>query len=121
MSGWTGPYNYLSSPEQAGKVLDWPLRYEIALGAAKAICYLHNDCIPRIIHGNIKSTNILLDTHMLPYVCDYGLAALQGFAAFEPTSSLSSRSCGYLSPGALAPSMLFVSISYVLSNLQWYL
>ncbi|KAA3486652.1 receptor-like serine/threonine-protein kinase [Gossypium australe] len=46
------------------KILDWPTRYKIALGAARGVAYLHYDCIPRIIHRDIKSSNILLDQNM---------------------------------------------------------
>jgi serine/threonine protein kinase len=42
-------------------VLTWPQRMNIAVGAARGLSYLHNDCRPTIIHRDIKSANILLD------------------------------------------------------------
>lgn len=47
----------------AGKetVMDWPTRLKVGLGSARGLAYLHEDCHPRIIHRDIKSSNILLD------------------------------------------------------------
>uniref|UniRef100_A0A453RGX6 non-specific serine/threonine protein kinase n=1 Tax=Aegilops tauschii subsp. strangulata TaxID=200361 RepID=A0A453RGX6_AEGTS len=42
-------------------VMDWPTRVKIAAGSARGLAYLHEDCHPRIIHRDIKSSNILLD------------------------------------------------------------
>ncbi|KAI4367290.1 hypothetical protein MLD38_023046 [Melastoma candidum] len=54
--------------------LDWSLRLRIALGAARGLAYLHEDCHPRIIHRDIKATNILLDMNFEAKVADFGLA-----------------------------------------------
>ncbi|CAM8940309.1 unnamed protein product [Rhodiola kirilowii] len=58
------------------KKLDWAARLRIALGAARAIAYLHHDCSPKIIHRDIKSSNILIDENLEPRVSDFGLAKL---------------------------------------------
>lgn len=42
-------------------VMTWEMRVRVALGAARGLAYLHEDCHPRIIHRDIKSSNILLD------------------------------------------------------------
>lgn len=47
--------------EAAAEFLDWGTRVSIALGAAKGLEYLHEAAVPRIMHRDIKSTNILLD------------------------------------------------------------
>ncbi|KAL1815822.1 hypothetical protein ACET3Z_018396 [Daucus carota] len=82
------------SPE---KVLDWPSRYKIAVGAARGLAYLHHDCIPHIIHRDIKSSNILLDENMEAQVSDFGLATLM-----EPdkthVSTVVAGTFGYLAP-----------------------
>ncbi|KAJ4828337.1 hypothetical protein Tsubulata_040653 [Turnera subulata] len=56
--------------------LTWNARLKIALGSARGLAYLHHDCSPKIIHRDIKSSNILLDEHLEPHVSDFGLAKL---------------------------------------------
>ncbi|XP_020591565.1 proline-rich receptor-like protein kinase PERK4 [Phalaenopsis equestris] len=55
-------------------VMEWSTRLKIAIGSAKGIAYLHEDCHPRIIHRDIKSSNILLDFKFEALVADFGLA-----------------------------------------------
>ncbi|KAJ6739054.1 PROLINE-RICH RECEPTOR-LIKE PROTEIN KINASE PERK4 [Salix koriyanagi] len=56
--------------------MDWPTRLKIALGSARGLAYLHEDCHPRIIHRDIKAANILLDYSFEAMVADFGLAKL---------------------------------------------
>ncbi|XP_010911833.1 uncharacterized protein [Elaeis guineensis] len=56
--------------------LDWNKRYKIAVGAAQGIMYLHHDCLPAIIHRDIKSTNILLDEEYEAKIADFGIAKI---------------------------------------------
>ncbi|KAK1651766.1 hypothetical protein QYE76_069571 [Lolium multiflorum] len=78
-------------------VMDWPTRLAIALGSAKGLAYLHEDCHPRIIHRDIKAANILLDENFEAKVADFGLAKL----TTDNNTHVSTRvmgTFGYLAP-----------------------
>uniref|UniRef100_A0A2P2KVG7 non-specific serine/threonine protein kinase n=1 Tax=Rhizophora mucronata TaxID=61149 RepID=A0A2P2KVG7_RHIMU len=54
--------------------LDWGIRYKVAVGTAEGLVYLHEGCQRRIIHKDIKASNILLTEHFEPQISDFGLA-----------------------------------------------
>ncbi|KAL0323694.1 UNVERIFIED_CONTAM: LRR receptor-like serine/threonine-protein kinase ERECTA [Sesamum calycinum] len=54
--------------------LDWETRLGVALGSAQGLAYLHHDCSPRIIHRDVKSSNILLDKDYEAHLTDFGIA-----------------------------------------------
>ena len=54
--------------------LDWPTRFQIIKGIAEGMLYLHKLCGLHIIHGDLKPSNILLDTNMKPKISDFGLS-----------------------------------------------
>ncbi|MBA0581555.1 hypothetical protein Gorai_023731 [Gossypium raimondii] len=56
--------------------LDWPKRAAICLGTASGIAFLHYEAVPRIVHRDIKASNILLDGDFHPKIGDFGLAKL---------------------------------------------
>jgi serine/threonine protein kinase len=84
--------------KQAGRLLvDWVSRYNIALGVAQGLAYLHHDCRPPVIHRDIKSNNILLDTDLEARIADFGLARVM--IRKNETVSMVAGSYGYIAPG----------------------
>ncbi|XP_016458326.2 G-type lectin S-receptor-like serine/threonine-protein kinase At1g34300 [Nicotiana tabacum] len=68
----------IGSPDRPQKpILDWNIRYRIALGMARAIAYLHEECLEWVLHCDIKPENILLGDDFCPKVSDFGLAKLK--------------------------------------------
>jgi hypothetical protein len=58
--------------------LQWSQRYNIALGIAKGLAYLHHECLEWIVHCDVKPENILLDEDFEPKIADFGLVKLLG-------------------------------------------
>ncbi|KAJ6711829.1 PROTEIN STRUBBELIG-RECEPTOR FAMILY 6 [Salix purpurea] len=68
-------HDFLHLSDEYSKPLIWNSRVKIALGTARSLEYLHEVCSPSIVHKNIKSANILLDTQLNPHLSDSGLAS----------------------------------------------
>ncbi|XAR72906.1 Non-specific serine/threonine protein kinase [Bertholletia excelsa] len=80
--------------------LSWRTRIQIAIDVANALEYLHLYCNPPLCHGDIKSSNILLDENLVAKVADFGLArALKdGLICFEPGNTNVKGTSGYMDP-----------------------
>ncbi|KAL5721980.1 hypothetical protein ACHQM5_005555 [Ranunculus cassubicifolius] len=81
-----------------GKVLTWEERKKIARGAAKGLCFLHHNCIPHIIHRDMKSSNVLLDHEMEARVSDFGMARLISALDTHLSVSTLAGTPGYVPP-----------------------
>ncbi|XP_039017069.1 G-type lectin S-receptor-like serine/threonine-protein kinase At2g19130 [Hibiscus syriacus] len=79
------------------KILDWKTRHHIALGIARGLAYLHEECRVRIIHCDIKPENILLDSDYNPLLSDFGLSKLFGRDFSRVLTSMKGTR-GYLAP-----------------------
>ncbi|KAJ6333786.1 hypothetical protein OIU77_009632 [Salix suchowensis] len=69
-------HDILHFADDSSKTLSWNARVRVALGTARALEYLHEVCLPSVVHRNFKSANILLDEELSPHLSDCGLAAL---------------------------------------------
>ncbi|KAL6844180.1 hypothetical protein ACP4OV_025853 [Aristida adscensionis] len=78
-------------------VLKWDVRYQIALGIARGLSYLHESCRDCIIHCDIKPENILLDVSFVPKVADFGMAKFLG-RDFSRALTTMRGTVGYLAP-----------------------
>ncbi|KAF8674875.1 hypothetical protein HU200_048009 [Digitaria exilis] len=78
--------------------LNWEQRYNIILGIAKGIMYLHEESSTRIIHRDLKANNILLDEYMDPKIADFGLAKLLGEDHTHMKTTKVVGTFGYMAP-----------------------
>ncbi|BAT93310.1 hypothetical protein LR48_Vigan05g017600 [Vigna angularis] len=87
----------LFGPEEHQIRLDWATRYKICIGIARGLAYLHEESRLKVVHRDIKTTNVLLDKDLNPKISDFGLAKLDE----EENTHISTRiagTYGYMAP-----------------------
>ena len=67
---------YIAGSEEGRLKLGWPTRKKICVGKARGLAFLHEESPLKIVHRDIKTTNILLDRDLNPKISDFGLAKL---------------------------------------------
>nr|XP_048337454.1 probable LRR receptor-like serine/threonine-protein kinase At5g48740 isoform X2 [Ziziphus jujuba var. spinosa] len=90
--------DHLYGPNSRKVSLSWVRRLKIAVDAAKGLDYLHNGSEPRIIHRDVKCSNILLDVEMNAKVCDFGLSKQVTQADATHVTTVVKGTAGYLDP-----------------------
>ncbi|CAJ2659564.1 unnamed protein product [Trifolium pratense] len=87
----------LFGPEEHQIKLDWSTRQKICVGIARGLAYLHEESRLKVVHRDIKATNVLLDTDLVPKISDFGLAKLDD----EDKTHISTKiagTYGYMAP-----------------------
>ncbi|KAJ0789605.1 putative protein kinase RLK-Pelle-SD-2b family [Helianthus annuus] len=96
-------YEYMANGSLAksldSNTLDWGKKIEIAIGTAKGLAYLHEECLEWVLHCDVKPHNILLDSDYNPKVADFGLSKLFDRSSGENSSFSRIRGTrGYMAP-----------------------
>lgn len=86
-----------AGPEEHRLKIDWPTKQKICIGIAKGLAFLHEESSLKIVHRDIKATNVLLDNKLNPKISDFGLAKLDD----EDNTHISIRVAGTI--GYMAP------------------
>ncbi|GKB99358.1 receptor-like serine/threonine-protein kinase SD1-8 [Tanacetum coccineum] len=89
---------YAMTDKEKGAQLNWEKRFDIISGIARGLLYLHQDSRLRIIHRDLKTSNVLLDKEMNPKISDFGLARIFGSNQTEAETKKVVGTCGYIAP-----------------------
>ncbi|XP_010548642.1 PREDICTED: probable LRR receptor-like serine/threonine-protein kinase At2g23950 [Tarenaya hassleriana] len=95
------PNGSVASRLKAKPALDWNTRKRVAIGSARGLLYLHEQCDPKIIHRDVKAANILLDEYFEAVVGDFGLAKLLNHGDSHVTTAVRGT-VGHIAPEYLS-------------------
>ncbi|XP_057790589.1 G-type lectin S-receptor-like serine/threonine-protein kinase At4g27290 isoform X2 [Salvia miltiorrhiza] len=90
--------DYFVFDQNRRKLLTWPMRFDIIMGIARGLLYLHQDSRLKIIHRDLKTSNILLDRDLNPKISDFGLARIFGEGQSIATTRRVVGTYGYMAP-----------------------
>ncbi|KAL3345664.1 hypothetical protein AABB24_024559 [Solanum stoloniferum] len=100
---------YISTSQEESPLLSWQRKYDIILGMARGIGYLHRGCDVRILHFDIKPHNILLDENFIPKISDFGLAKLYPTDNSIVNLTAARGTIGYVAPELISRSIGAIS------------
>ncbi|KAK3162117.1 hypothetical protein QOZ80_1BG0085720 [Eleusine coracana subsp. coracana] len=89
--------HHLYGKGKGGAPLAWPTRYDVVLGLASAVLYLHEECAQCVVHRDIKPSNVMLDAAFSAKLGDFGLAKLVEHGS-QPYTTVLAGTLGYLAP-----------------------
>lgn len=94
------------------RFMDWRTRMKILEGTARGLAYLHEGCQTRIVHRDIKASNILLDKDLNPKIADFGLARIFSESDTHVSTRVAGTACVYISsspsPSKIVESTIFL-------------
>ncbi|RDY00790.1 Receptor-like serine/threonine-protein kinase SD1-8, partial [Mucuna pruriens] len=91
-------YEYMVNGSLDSFIFDWPQRFHIIFGIARGLLYLHQDSRLRIIHRDLKASNVLLDEKLNPKISDFGMARAFGGDQTEGNTKRVVGTFGYMAP-----------------------
>ncbi|KAK2965418.1 hypothetical protein RJ640_006937 [Escallonia rubra] len=95
-------YEYMENGSLAENLcterLNWAQRFQIAVGTAKGLAYLHEECLEWVLHCDVKPHNILLDTNYQPKIADFGLSKILDRGDHKSSFSRMRGTRGYMAP-----------------------
>lgn len=101
------PLYILSDSSKSQMMLDWPTRFKICIGIARGLAFLHDESRLKIVHRDIKATNVLLDKDLNPKISDFGLARLNE----DEKTHISTKVAGTMS-------VHYICITYIIDILS---